>query len=95
MIRVTIELLPQATPHSDQGKKCLGVLEIVNDLTGNAETGNYRIVLRVPEQADCCGRVTGFRRQKAGVCELVRRALQSVEPSPAPDSADQRPDRSA
>lgn len=79
MIRVTIELLPQATPHSDQGKKRLGVLEIVNDLTGNAETGNYRISLKIPEQSDRCGRVTGFRRQNGEIVELVRRALQAVE----------------
>ena len=82
MIRVTIELLPQATPYSEQGRKMLGVLEIVNDLTGNAEIGNYRIILKMPEQADRFGRVAGFRRQKSEICELVRRALQTVEPSP-------------
>jgi len=43
MIRVTIEMCPKG---HEQDRYTLGLIEIGNDGTGNAQRGNYKVILR-------------------------------------------------
>ena len=72
MIRVTVELIPfgnESSPH----KRTLGTLEIANDASGSAMSGNYTGVLHA-EYTSGDGRrglVTGFHRHDQSVWSLV------------------------
>lgn len=70
MIRVTVELI-SAVDESRSRK--LAVLDIANDGTGDALTGNYEATLyaEYTGKAGRKGKVTGFKRQNQSVMSLV------------------------
>lgn len=81
MLRITIELLPHGL---EENKKILGIAEIINDLTGDEESGNYKV--KIWNLNDKTGRlqlwkkgsVKNFLRQKLTVWHLLSRALQEL-----------------
>ena len=75
MIRVTIELLPHG---EESRKRHLGTVEIANDGTGTAESGNYMVRLAKmgrPAQTWMRGAVVGFARKSQGPYDLLLKAL--------------------
>ncbi len=70
MIRVTVELLPHG---SESRKRQLGIIEIVNDNSGDEATGNYsgRLYAEYTAASGRMGYVTGFHRQSQSVWSLV------------------------
>lgn len=75
MIRVTIELIP----HGDETrKKVIGRGIIINDGTGNWESGNYHgWFSRVGGRIESF-EVKGFPRKRLGCWNLLFRALKGV-----------------
>jgi hypothetical protein len=79
MVKVTIELLPNGF---EKHKRLLGVIEIVNDCTGNSETGNYSATLsKEPPIAKTRGvwkkcKILGFKRLSLGPYDLLYRVLK-------------------
>lgn len=82
MIKVTVELIPKGV-----GKpELLGIAHIFNDLSGDAETGNYGVILlKSPKYSKQprvgvwkTGEVTGFPRQRLGPWDLLYRALKNT-----------------
>jgi hypothetical protein len=78
MLRVTIELLPFG---SENQKRTLGAIEIVNDGTGDVNTGHYDVTIfkwgegrRVWRR----GRVEAFPRRRLGPHDLLYRALAAT-----------------
>jgi len=77
MIRVTIELISAIDPARN---RTLGTMEITNDGTGDATTGNYDVILHA-EYTPLIGRrclIKGFRRQRQSVWSLVGAALKAM-----------------
>lgn len=77
MIRVTVELVSAISPDRS---RTLGILEITNDGTGDAEVANYDATLHAeytPAMGRNC-RVTGFRRQRQSVWSLIGAALKQM-----------------
>lgn len=75
MLIVTIEL----APGGDMSKReTLGTAFIVNDGSGTAATGNYKIRLRGKRKLWRTGIVLGFPRQRLGPWDLLYRALRST-----------------
>lgn len=79
MLRVTIEFLPGG---DESRAKIIAVGEIVNDCTGNDNTGNYNCEFNsVSKGKDgrlhcvAAGRVTDFPRKHRGPWELLVRGL--------------------
>lgn len=80
MLRVTIDLIPGGTGEP----RTLGVAHIINDATGDAQTGNYEVVLlKSLEYASKpgvwkSGEVKGFPRKRLGPWDLLCRALNAT-----------------
>lgn len=80
MVRVTVELIPGGTGEP----RVLGVAHIINDASGDADTGNYIVELKKsPEYASKPGnwkrgRIVGFPRRRLGPWDLLFRALRCV-----------------
>lgn len=81
MLRVTIELLP----HGDESlKEVVGLIDIVNDGSGDAETGNYDVMLhKTPKYAKRPGvwrrgKIEGFPRLHLGPYDLLLWCLAVV-----------------
>lgn len=81
MLRVTIELLP----HGDESRKeTIGIIDIINDGSGDPEIGNYAVRLhKTPKYAKRPGvwrrgKVTGFPRLVLGPYDLLCRALAAT-----------------
>lgn len=73
MIEVTATLYPKG----DQTRaRVLGRIVIVNDGTGDGETGNYDAQLFAEYCQGRPGRVMGFRRTRQSVWTLVGRFLK-------------------
>lgn len=85
MLRVTIEIVPFAI---EEEKKTLGVIEIVNDLTGSLESGNYQVTLSDEAPFTKDGKVDiwrrvklkGFRRRAFGPYHILLAALLEAIP---------------
>ena len=82
MLRITVELLPYG---SETDKQILGMAEIINDLTGDADNGNYQV--KIWKLNDKTGRlklwkkgsVKNFLRQKLTVWHLLSKALGLIK----------------
>jgi hypothetical protein len=78
MIRVTIEMLPLG----DVTKaRHMGTIEIANDGTGDAKTGNYKVRLSrmdSPKRAWKTGAIRNFSRTLTGPHDLLLCALMSL-----------------
>jgi hypothetical protein len=78
MIRVTIQMIPRG----DETKaRHLGTVEIANDGTGNAQSGNYKVRLSRMDSATNAwktGAITGFDRIRRGPHDLLLMALLSI-----------------
>lgn len=75
MLVVTIELWPRG---DESRKRHLGTARIVNDGTGTADSGNYRVELSKwgrPKSVWRQGTVRGFPRRRRGPWDLLYRAL--------------------
>jgi hypothetical protein len=71
MLRITVELLPKG---HEEGKRCLGTMDIWNDATGDLETGNYKFRIfqwGTPKRVWKSGELKGFPRQKRGPWDLL------------------------
>jgi len=79
MIRCTIELLPYG---DEEKKRSLGVIEIINEKTGDQCTGNYKVNLqKISEYGESLsisksGTVSGFKRLESDVFYLLAHALK-------------------
>lgn len=71
LIRVTVELLPFG---SEQERETLGQINIVNDVTGDLDVGNYDVTLVKHGRVVQHVRVLDHRRND-GWGELLRRVL--------------------
>ena len=71
MLRVTIDLIPFGR---EELKKELGVVEIINDGTGNAELGNYDVYVNQDKPIGGKFRIENFIRS-FGFWELVTDVL--------------------
>ena len=85
MVRVTIELLPGG----DASKaRHMGTLEIANDGTGTADTGNYKYTISKwgkARQIWRMGSLRGFLREKLGPWDLLYRVLREAVGHRSPD----------
>lgn len=81
MLKVTVEIWPFGD--SDQ-RRTLAEMFIINDGTGNIETGNYDVRAYGAEGLELLGvgRVTGHLRALP-VLDLVRKSIESCAPQPA------------
>ncbi len=80
MLVVTIQLCPLGDRENPQ---TLGVMEIVNDGTGEWEKGNYDVRLwgeAMTVKPKLTGRVEDFPRRKSGVWSLLLACLNSLTP---------------
>jgi hypothetical protein len=70
MIRVTVELIPKG---DESRRRTLAVMEIANDGTGDATTGNYvgRLQAEYTRPGGRPGRVFQFNRRTQSVWTLV------------------------
>jgi len=81
MLKVTIDLLPFG---SKLGREEVGLIEIVNDGSGNEHVGNYNVKLfkrlngKKGREVWRQGRVEGFERKARGPYDLLRLALAAV-----------------
>lgn len=68
MIRVTVELISAI---SSDRNRTLGVMEIVNDGTGDKDIGNYTATLKAEYCDGREGKVMAFNRRKQSVWSLI------------------------
>ena len=81
MIEVTVKLNPFGQAKSEEEKKVLGRIHIVNDGTGNVTKGNYIVRLLSRGKGEPLmkeGHVEAHLRRDVSVWKLVARALASV-----------------
>ena len=74
MLRITIDVIPFG--YKEQ-MKTLGIMEIINDGSGNIELGNYTVYINPDERGDKF-RIEKFVR-KRGFWELITEALLKKE----------------
>lgn len=77
-MRVTVDLDSAYGPHRDE---TLGVLEIVNDGTGDASTGNYLVTLYGKKgRLMAVSTIKGWPRLRRHAWDLVAEALLRLRP---------------
>ncbi len=82
MISVRIDIFPHGDHHRPIHR---GTVEIINDLTGTEDTGNYDVILRDERgRVLRCGRVEGFARQSEPHWVLVAKAMAALADEKSP-----------
>ena len=74
MVRVTVELVPFGV---ERNKRTLGVMEIINDGSGDTYNGNYNVHKVGRQGPMTITRIEGFKRRSRNVWQLLARALEN------------------